>query len=112
MKTTSQARTRFLVIAGSGTVLFTRNLDATDITLEIEATTDLHTAFEPVATWTQAGGWTSISSVTVIETAGAVEVTAPGGICDLSERGRLFCHRVEHLRAADCCAAHKTSFES
>jgi hypothetical protein len=68
-----------LVVGGNGAVQFTRNVDATDITMEIEATTDLATAFVPVATWTQAGGWTSIAGVTVTETGGAVEIATPPG---------------------------------
>lgn len=68
-----------LVVGSSGKVRFTRNLDATDIALEIEATADLATPFAPIATWTQLGGWTSIPSVAVTETGGAVEVVAPAG---------------------------------
>ena len=68
-----------LVVGASGSVQFTRNLDATDLTLELEATTDLATPFATVATWTQAGGWTSISGVTVTEVGGAVEVAGPAG---------------------------------
>ena len=68
-----------LTVAGSGTVQFTRNLDATDISLEVESTTDLASPFAPIATWTQAGGWTSIPGVTVTEVGGAVEISAATG---------------------------------
>lgn len=80
-----------LIIGGSGSVQFTRNLDATDITLEIEATTDLAMPFTPVATWTQAGGWTSIPGVIVSEIGGAVEITAP------AENSRFFRARATAL---------------
>lgn len=71
-----------LTVAANGAtqyVSFTRNLDATDITLEVEATTDLATPFATVATWTQAGGWTSIPGVIVTEISGAVEVVTAAG---------------------------------
>ena len=68
-----------LVVGDSGKVQFTRNLDATDVTLEIEATADLATPFAPIATWTQLAGWTSIPGVTVTESGGAVEIVAPAG---------------------------------
>ena len=67
-----------LIVSGSTTVQFTRNLDATDLTLEIEATSDLASIpFAPVATWTQAAGWSSIPGTSVTETGGAVKLTAP-----------------------------------
>ena len=69
-----------LTVASSGAdfaVVFTRNLDATDITLDVQATNDLSVPFATVATWTQASGWTTAGGVIVSDIGGAVEVRAP-----------------------------------
>ena len=63
------------------TFSLTRNLDATDITLRIEATEDLVAmAWSAIATWTPEVGWTSIPGVTVSDLAGAVNVSAPASV--------------------------------
>ncbi len=57
---------------------FTRNLDATDIALRVEATDNLAaTPWSPIATWAPGIGWDAIAGVTVSDTAGAVAVSAP-----------------------------------
>ncbi len=68
--------------AGTHTFTFTRNLDATDITLRVEATHDLAaTPWTPVATWNTGIGWTADPGVNVSDVAGAVSIlennTAP-----------------------------------
>ncbi len=67
---------------GAPAFAFTRNLDATDITLRVEATNDLAaTAWTSIATWIPAGGWSVNPGVIVSDVAGAVNVaesaTAP-----------------------------------
>ena len=68
-------------VAKTGTAMtfsFTRNVDATDITLRVEATSNLTlTPWSPVATWSQASGWSAVSPATVTDIAGAVSVTEP-----------------------------------
>ena len=57
------------------TLRFFRNLDASDITLTVQATSDLAATFQPLATWTQAAGWVPAAGVSVQDVAGAVTVT-------------------------------------
>ena len=54
---------------------FFRNLDASDITLTVQATDSLAAAFLPLATWTPAAGWVPAAGVSVQDLAGAVTVT-------------------------------------
>ncbi len=62
--------------AGTSTFIFTRNLDATDITLRVEATDDLAaTPWSTIATWTAAGDWSANPGALVSDIAGAVTVT-------------------------------------
>ena len=66
------------VVAIDGAALaftFTRNLDATDITLRVEATDDLAaTPWSPIATWISGAGWSAAPGVTVSDIAGAVSI--------------------------------------
>ena len=68
-------------VARAGATLvftFTRNLDATDITLRVEATDGLAaTPWTPIATWLPGLGWDSIPGVNVSDIAGAVAVSSP-----------------------------------
>ncbi len=57
------------------TLRFFRNLDASDITLTVQATDNLAAAFQPLATWTQAAGWAVSAGVSVEDNAGAVTLT-------------------------------------
>ena len=66
-----------IVVSDGGTLAFTftRNLDATDITLRVEATGDLAAMpWTPIATWTPGVGWSANPGVTVSDIAGAVSV--------------------------------------
>ena len=66
-------------VASNGAIFtfaFTRNLDATDITLRVEATPNLiATPWAPIATWTAASGWSTSAGVAVSDVAGAVTIT-------------------------------------
>ena len=69
-----------IISTDGGTLTFslTRNLDATDLTLRVEATDDLAAmAWSAIATWTPGNGWTSIPGVTVNDIAGAVNISTP-----------------------------------
>ena len=58
------------------TFSFTRNLDATDLTLRVEATGDLGTTpWIPVGTWTHGSGWITEPGYTASENADAVTIT-------------------------------------
>jgi hypothetical protein len=58
------------------TLSFTRNLNATDLTLRVEATGDLGTTpWIPVATWTHGSGWITEPGYTASENADAVTIT-------------------------------------
>ena len=70
----------FQADAAHTTFSFFRNLAATDLTLRVEAKTNLAaTAWDTVATWTSASGWTTAPGVTVSDIAGAVTVTDSTG---------------------------------
>ena len=64
-----------VIDAGTTAFTFTRNLDATEITLRVEATNDLAASpWTPIATWLPGTGWSAIAGVTVSDIAGAVSV--------------------------------------
>jgi hypothetical protein len=70
--------TRPTVVADGATfrLNFIRNLDATDITLRVEATRNLDTTpWSPVATWTQGAGWITEPGYLASESADAVTIT-------------------------------------
>jgi hypothetical protein len=77
----SRADQLTVAIEGAMCVLrFTRNLDATDVTLHVEATDDLlATPWAPLATWAPGVGWTTEPGVTVSDVAGAVDISVPAG---------------------------------
>ncbi len=60
----------------TATFRFTRNVDATDLTLRVEATDDLAaTPWTAIATWTPGHGWSANAGVSVTDVAGATTVT-------------------------------------